>query len=279
MSTSLLITGATGTIGKELVKALDARGARYSVMSSKPGPGHVFGDFSDPASLREAFAGVQTLFLLFPLAPDSLELAANAVDAAKAAGVRHIVRSSGAGAQEGSAVSIADLQGRIDALIQASGIAWTLLRPNGFMQNWVNFYAGQLKAGVYAAPHGSAGISVIDVRDIAQAAAAVLVNPGAHAGKAYDLTGGEALSTGEQVARIAKATGRAIRYDDIPEDEAERGLRAWGLPDIMVRHFMSLNHVYKQGWAAAISPDVERLTGHAPRRFDDFARENVAAWA
>ena len=279
MSTPLLVTGATGTIGKELVQALNARGARFSVMSSQPATGRVFGDFSDPASLRDAFAGVDTLFLLFPLAPDSLDLAANAVAAAKSAGVKHIVRSSGAGAQEGSGVSIADLQGRIDASIKASGIDYTLLRPNGFMQNWVNFYAGQLKAGVYAAPHGTAGISVIDVRDIAEAAAVVLTDPGAHVGQTYDLTGAEALSTGEQVARIARATGRAIRYDDISEDEAEKALRAWGLPDIMVRHFMSLNHVYKQGWAAAISPDVERLTGHAPRRFDDFARENAAAWA
>ena len=81
------------------------------------------------------------------------------------------------------------------------------------------------------------------------------------------------------MAQIALASGHAIRYDDIPEDEAERGLRAWGLPDVMVALYMSLNHVYKQGWAAGISPDVQLLTGHAPRRFADFAREYSGAWA
>jgi uncharacterized protein YbjT (DUF2867 family) len=163
-------------------------------------------------------------------------------------------------------------------LIEASGIAYTLLRPNGFMQNWVNFYAGQLKAGSYAAPHGEAGISVVDVRDIAEAAATVLLNPAAYAGQAYTLTGGEALSTRQQVATLAAAAGREIAYADITEAEAEAGLRAWGLPDVMVGYFMSLNYVYKQGWAAGVSPDVERLTSHAPRRFADFAKENAAAF-
>ena len=278
MTSPLLITGATGTIGTELVKALAARGADFAVMSSKPGPGRTYGDFADPASLRQAFAGVQTLFLLFPLTPDSLELARNAVEAARSAGVKHIVRSSGAGADANSPVAIAKLQGSIDALIEGSGIAYTFLRPNGFMQNWVNFYAGQLKAGSYAAPHGEAGISVVDVRDIAAAAAAVLLNPAAHAGKAYALTGGEALSTRQQVAALAAAAGRDIAYTDITEAQAESGLRSWGLPDVMVGYFMSLNHVYKQGWAAGVSPDVERLTGHAPRRFADFANENAAAF-
>jgi uncharacterized protein YbjT (DUF2867 family) len=281
MTTPLLITGASGTIGSALTQALTARGIAFSTMSSKPDAGgvqgQVQGDFADPASLARAFAGVHTLFLLFPLAPNSFELARNAVEAAKAAGVKHLVRSSGAGAEAGSPVAIADLQGRIDALIQASGIPYTLLRPNGFMQNWLNFYGDALRSGAYAAPHGSAGISVVDVRDIAAAAAAVLADPAAHAGRIYTLTGGEALSTAEQVAALSAASGRAIAYRDIPEAEAEAGLRAWGLPEVMVGYFMSLNHVYKQGWAAGLSPDVQALTGHAPRRFADYAAEAAVA--
>jgi uncharacterized protein YbjT (DUF2867 family) len=120
---------------------------------------------------------------------------------------------------------------------------------------------------------------VIDVRDIAEVAAIVLTDPAAHAGQAYTLTGGEALSTAQQVELIARAAERAIVYEDIPEAQAEAGLRAFGLPEVMVGYFMSLNHVYKQGWASGISPDVERLTGHAPRRFADFAAENAAVWA
>jgi uncharacterized protein YbjT (DUF2867 family) len=279
MTNPILVTGASGTIGSELVKQLRARGANFAVMSSKPGEGKVHGDFSNTLSLQSAFTGVNTLFLLFPLTPDSFQMAQNAIEAAKAAGVRHIVRSSGAGAEAGSQIAIADLQGRIDALIENSGIAYTLLRPASFMQNWVNFYAGQLKDGRYAAPNGSAGISVIDVRDIAEVATEVLTNPAAHAGNIYTLTGGEALTTGQQVALIAKATGRAIRYEDINEQEAEADLRSWGLPDVMVSYFMSLSWVYKQGWASGISGDVERLTDHAPRSFKDFVSENVSAWA
>lgn len=279
MTIPILITGASGNIGTELVKQMRARGADFDVMSSRSGENKVFGDFAEPLSLSRAFAGVHTLFLLCPLTPNSFQMAQNAVEAAKGAGVKHIVRLSGAGADANSPVAIANLQGRIDALIEQSSIPYTLLRPAGFMQNWINFYAPQLKAGRYAAPHGTAGISVIDVRDIAEVAAVVLTNPSDHAGRVYTLTGGEALSTGQQVALISQAAGHAIRYDDITEEQAEADLRAWGLPDIMVEYLMSLNWVYKQGWAAGISPDVEYLTGHIPRRFVDFAAENAAVWS
>ena len=251
MTSPLLITGASGTIGKELVQQLQARGADFAVMSSKPaaavaGSPSVFGDFADAASLRQAFAGVQTLFLLFPFTPESVDLARNAVEAARAAGVTHIVRSSGAGAEADSPVAIADLQGRIDALVEQSGIAYTLLRPAGFMQNWVNFYADQIKAGSYAAAHGDAGISVIDARDIAEVAAIVLTDPPAHAGKAYTLTGGEALSTGQQVALISQAIGRPVRYEAISAEQAQATLRGWGLPAAQIALYDSLAYVYRQ---------------------------------
>lgn len=119
------------------------------------------------------------------------QLAGAAVDQARAAGIMHIVRSSGAGADPASPVSIARVQGEIDAMVAASGILHTFLHPSSFMQNWVTFSAAQVKAGAVYAPHGTAAYSVIDARDIADAAAAVLVNPAPHAGKACTLTGGK----------------------------------------------------------------------------------------
>lgn len=290
MSHRILVTGASGTIGRPLVQRLQAAGADFAVMSSRAGGGAsgapgapavaaVQGDFADRASLERAFAGVHTLFLLLPLVPHKLELAANAVAAARAAGVRHIVRSSGAGADPASPVALARLQGQIDALVAGSGIAHTFLRPNGFMQNWVTFSAAQVRAGTVHAPHGQGAQSLVDARDIADAAAAVLLDPAPHAGRAYTLTGAEALTDAEQLAVIGRAIGRELRYVDVPEAAAEQGLREAGLPPVMVEWFMSLNHVIKQGWAAGLSDDVQRLTGHAPRRFADFVAENRAAWA
>lgn len=278
----ILVSSATGTIGTALVQRLRELGATFTTMSSKPSArspqAHVVGDFDDRGSLERAFAGIDTLFLLLPLVPNKLALADNAIAAARAAGVMHIVRSSGAGADASSPVSLARLQGSIDAKIAASGIAHTLLRPSGFMQNWVTFSAGQVKAGTVYAPHGSGAQSVIDVRDIADVAAAILMHPAAHAGKAYTLTGAQALTDAQMLATISAATGRKVTYVDVPESAAHQAMLDMGMPEIMIDWFMSLNHVIKQGWAASITDDVQQLSGHAPRRFDDFVRENVAAW-
>ena len=278
----ILVSSATGTIGTPLVQRLRELGATFTTMSSKPSArspqAHVVGDFDDRGSLERAFAGIDTLFLLLPLVPNKLALADNAIAAARAAGVMHIVRSSGAGADASSPVSLARLQGSIDAKIAASGIAHTLLRPSGFMQNWVTFSAGQVKAGTVYAPHGSGAQSVIDVRDIADVAAAILMHPAAHAGKAYTLTGAHALTDAQMLATISAATGREVTYVDVPESAAHQAMLDMGMPEIMIDWFMSLNHVIKQGWAASTTDDVQQLSGHAPRRFDDFVRENVAAW-
>jgi uncharacterized protein YbjT (DUF2867 family) len=279
----ILVTGATGHIGSELVERLKQRGDDFAVMTSKAGrevPGvlTVSGDFKDPASLKRAFSGFDTLFLLLPLVPGKLELARNAVDAARAAGIRHIVRSSGAGADVNSPISLARLQGSIDQLIVDSGIAHTFLRPSGFMQNLVNYSAGQIKAGTLYAPHGDGAQSLIDVRDIADCAAAVLANPAAHAGKAYTLTGGEAFNNAQQLALISQAIGRPVNYVDVPESAATEAMKGMGMPEVLVDWFTSLNRVVKQGYAAGITDDVQRLTGHAPRRLADFVAENADAW-
>jgi uncharacterized protein YbjT (DUF2867 family) len=273
----ILVTGATGTIGRHLVQRLRALNANFKIMSSQPGA-DVQADFADPASLRRAFADVDTLFLLLPLVPHKLDLVRNAVAAAQAAGVKHIVRSSGAGADPASPNALAALQGEIDAVVAASGIAHTFLRPMGFMQNWASFAAGQVKAGAFYAPQGQGAQSLIDARDIADAAAAVLVDPAPHAGRAYTLTGAEALTNDQQLALISHATGKTVRYADVPEATAQAAMQEMGMPPVMVAWFMGLHMAVKNGWAAAVTDDVRLLTGHPPRRFADFAAENRPAW-
>ncbi len=284
MSNRILVTGASGNIGRELVAQLRSSGADFGVMTSRPGRApagvrEVHGDFTQRDALEAAFAGVDTLFLLFPLVPGMDAMARHAVAAAKSAGVKHIVRSSGAGADARSPASLARAHGEIDELIAGSGIASTLLRPSGFMQNLVNFHAGTIKdANAIFAPHGDGAMGVIDVRDIAEVAAQVLTQPARHAGAVYTLTGAEALTDAQMAAAISRAVGREIRYVDVPEAAAVASMTQMGFPAQLIDWLMSLNHVIKQGWAAGLSDDVRRLTGHAPRRFEAFAREHAAAW-
>lgn len=283
MTSPLLITGASGTIGKELVKQLQARDADFAVMSSKAaavvgGLPAVRGDFADAASLRQAFAGVQTLFLLFPFTPESVDLARNAVESAKASGVKHIVRSSGAGADASSPVAIARVQGEIDQLVIDSGIAYTLLRPNSFMQNFLNFYAGMIRGGALYLPQGQGKVSFVDTRDIAAVAAAVLQQPADHAGKVYTLTGGEALSNADVAACIGAALGRTISYVPVSDEAAITSMRQAGMTAWSIETLMSLNRIIAAGYTAEVSPDVQRVLGRAPIRFDRFVADNLAAW-
>ena len=283
MTNRILGTGAAGNIGAEIVKRLQARKADFAVMThasggAPAGAGETQGDFLDPASLRRAFEGVDTLFLLFPLVPEMPRMAANAVAAAKAAGVRHIVRSSGAGADAASPAAIAKVHGEIDALIRNSGIPFTLLLPTSFMQNLVNFYGDAIRNGALYAPRGDGATAVIDVRDIADVAVEVLTHPAAHAGQSYTLTGPEDLTDAQMVSAIARQIGRDVRYVDVPETAAVDSLTRMGSPPQVIEWLMSLNHVIKQGWAAGVSPVVEAITGRPPRNLADFVRENAAAW-
>ncbi|MCA3755970.1 MAG: NmrA family NAD(P)-binding protein [Phenylobacterium sp.] len=283
MTNRILVTGAAGNIGAEIVKRLQARKADFAVMThasggAPAGAGETQGDFLDPASLRRAFEGVDTLFLLFPLVPEMPRMAANAVAAAKAAGVRHIVRSSGAGADAASPAAIAKVHGEIDALIRNSGIPFTLLLPTSFMQNLVNFYGAAIRDGALYAPRGDGATAVIDVRDIADVAVEVLTHPAAHAGQSYTLTGPEDLTDAQMVSAIARQIGRDVRYVDVPETAAVDSLTRMGSPPQVIEWLMSLNHVIKQGWAAGVSPVVETITGRPPRNLADFVRENAAAW-
>jgi len=283
MTNRILVTGAAGNIGAEIVKRLQARKADFAVMThasggAPAGAGETQGDFLDPASLRRAFEGVDTLFLLFPLVPEMPRMAANAVAAAKAAGVRHIVRSSGAGADAASPVAIAKVHGEIDALIRNSGIPFTLLLPTSFMQNLVNFYGAAIRDGALYAPRGDGATAVIDVRDIADVAVEVLTHPAAHAGQSYTLTGPDNLTDAQMVSAIARQIGRDVRYVDVPEAAAVDSLTRMGSPPQVIEWLMSLNHVIKQGWAAGVSPVVETITGRPPRNLADFVRENAAAW-
>ncbi len=281
MAQRILVTGATGNIGTPLVRQLRSAGADFAVMRSQgiaTGEGVRVASYEDVNALTRAFDGMDTVFLLLPLVENKLQLARNAAEAARRAGVRHIVRSSGAGADPDSPVALARLQGQVDAVLAETGIATTFLRPASFMQNYATFMAAQVKAGTVYAAHGDAAQSVVDTRDIAAAAAAVLLNPAPHAGKAYTLTGGESLTTQAFLDQVGAALGRPVAYQPVSFDEAASAMAGMGMPPWLVTLLDSLNRVIAAGYTAGISPDVAALTGRTPITAARFAADHVAAW-
>jgi uncharacterized protein YbjT (DUF2867 family) len=282
MSNKILVTGASGNIGQPLIAALSAAKADFAVLRSKASAADGIetrvASFDDVAALTQAFTGIDTLFLLFPLVENKLTLAKNAIAAAKAAAVKHIVRSSGAGADPTSAFPLSKLQGEIDALITASGIPSTLLRPGTFMQNYATYQAQAIKAGTIYMADGGQAQALIDTRDIAEIAAAILINPAAHTGKAYNLTGGVAFTGSEAAAIISKALGNTVKHVSISTEQAVETMRQWGMSAFTVDVLDSLNRVISAGYANGVSPEVENILGRKPRPFESFVQEQLAQW-
>jgi uncharacterized protein YbjT (DUF2867 family) len=277
---TILITGATGTIGTQLIKELNANGATFYSMTSKPSNAvnTRVASFDDATSLTKAFTGIKTLFVLLPLVANKLELARNVATAAKAAGVQHIVRSSGAGADAASSFALPRLQGQIDDVLSATGIACTFLRPAGFMQNYATYQVEQVKAGLINAAHGDAKKTMVDARDIAAVASTILINPAAHAGKAYTLTSNDSLTEVESAAILSTATGKQVRYEAISNETAINSMKQWGLPQTVIDVMASLNDIVSAGYAAGTTSDVQTLLGRAPISFAQFAKDYSGVW-
>lgn len=281
---SILVTGATGNIGQALVAQLKRDAADLEVIAASPkgeslaqAPGRAL-NLLDPASAQAAMQGIDRLFLVTPAHPDMEAMTANAVKAAQSAGVQHIVRVSGAGADAASDIAIARLQGRCDQIVIDSRLPYTLLRPKNFMQNFTTFLRDMIRAGTVYSSQGDGRVPFIDARDIAAVAAAVLQAPPAHAGQAYTLTGPEALTNAEALAVIAREIGRAVTLVPISEDQAIDGMRQAGMPESMVQAMSSLNRVIAAGWVAEVTDDVPHLLGRPARAWADFVAEHRSAW-
>ncbi|MFN7964664.1 MAG: NAD(P)H-binding protein [Acidobacteriota bacterium] len=281
----ILVTGAGGTIGSEVVKALSATGARFRVAfksqdkaehARRSGLDAALIDFADPKSLGPALRGVERLFLLGTGALDQTEKEIAAVDAAKAAGVAHVVKLSVWGA-ETEGFSFAKIHRPVERHLQASGLTWTLLRPNGFMQNVVNYYATTIKSqNAFYLPSRGARISHVDARDVAAVAATALTKPGFEA-RVLTLSGPEALTYTEIARKLSAALGREITYVDVPDEAFKQGAIAAGIPAYYVDALIDLIHFYSSHEAGTITPDVQSVTGRPPISFDSFANDYKAA--
>ncbi|HEY0156526.1 MAG TPA: SDR family oxidoreductase [Thermoanaerobaculia bacterium] len=283
----ILITGAGGTVGSEVVRQLQAtrtpfRAAYHNEKKAEAARANGIDatviDYTRPETLQAAFDGVEKLFLLSGGAPDQTEREINAVDAAKAAGVRHIVKLSVIGA-EGESYSFAKVHRPAEKAIESSGLTWTHLRPNGFMQNLQNYMIGTIASqGAFYTSVGDTRIAHVDVRDIAAVAVKVLTEPG-HENRAYTLTGPAGVTYDEIAAHLSAASGRTISHVAVTDADVKAALVGSGAPEAYADAYLDLQRFYRSGAAANATEDVRRVTGRDPIPFEQYARDHASVFA
>jgi uncharacterized protein YbjT (DUF2867 family) len=281
----LLVTGATGLNGGELVRLLSTRGVpvraltrsagRAEGLASLPQVEVVEGDLARPETLAGPLRGVDRAMLISSSDPAMLEVQSNFVDAAARAGVRHVVKLSGIMPELDSPFRFARMHGEVERRLEASGMAFTHLRAGEFMQVYFRQVPSIVARGAFSLPMDGARIASIDVRDIAEVAAAVLTGEG-HEGRAYPLTGPEALSMAEVADKLSVATGRQIRYIGVTPEEATRANLERGVPPYLAEGLAELFAERRIGKEANVSPVVEEILGRRPTSFDEFAVRNAA---
>ena len=289
---SILVTGATGTIGSQVLSYLAGRDAQVHALTRSPDTAKlpaafipVAGDLADVDALRVAMKGVDTLFLLAPNVADELTQAMLALSVAKENGIKGVVYLSVF--KGDSYTDVPHFAGKhtVERMIEGLGVPATILRPAYFIQNDLRQKAPLLNLGVYGMPIGSKGVSMVDIRDIGEAAAFELLRrhraPAALPIETYSLVGPDSL-TGEQIATIwGEALGRIVRYggdDLVAMEQRTKGMMpSWHAMDL--RLMLSR---YQTDGAVASATDLARLTtllGHAPRSYRAFAKDAASQWA
>jgi len=280
----ILVTGATGNIGSQLVNLLVTKGAPVRVISRDekkvshldPAVQRVIGDRHDPSVVRKAVQGADKVFMLAILFDKNHEADRLLIEEAKQAGAKQIVMISSATVRLEDNF-IGRLHREKEELIEQSGIPWTFLRPGGFMSNskqWADTIKSQSKV---FNPMGEGKTAPISPYDIARVAAVVLAYPG-HEGKVYELTGAELLSTPEQVEILSKVIGKPIDCVDTPAEVAAERAIASGLPEPLVKSLAELWVLARKGTDRLRTNEVERLTGQPAQTFETWSREHRSAF-
>ena len=277
----ILINGASGNVGSQLLNILSKRGHHVRVFVRSrartqaialPGIEFVEGDFSKPETFARALAGIDRLFLLIPSSSDVEQQQCNLVDAAKRSGVKYIVKLSQLGADAQATKRFQRYHGAVEDHIRNSGIEYTFLRPNLFMQGLLNFRAAISAQGTFHVAAGDARVSIVDVRDIAAIAALALTESG-HEGKVYEITGPESLTHTEMADRLSEAIGRTVKYVNISPDSMREALLGLGMPVWQVDGLIEDYDLYRRGEAAKITATIRTVTGIDPIAFSQFAHD------
>jgi uncharacterized protein YbjT (DUF2867 family) len=283
----ILVTGATGKNGAEIIRRLSGRKERVRAMVRRQNgmlratPNvaleYVEADFDDPASLRKALSGVQRAFLVTNSSEHVEERQLRFVGLAREAGVKHIVYLSQLHAASDSPLRFLRYHAAVEEALRTSGMSYTNLRPNLYMQGLLMIGRSIATEGRFFAPAGDSRVSVVDVRDIAAAAVVALTKSG-HEGKTYDITGPEALTHAEMAAQLSEALHRPVAFIDVPEREFREALRGFHMPDWQADGLIEDYAHYRRGEAANISSAVQEVTGESPRPFTAFARDYKSAF-
>lgn len=276
----ILVTGATGNIGRELVPLLAEKGQRVRVLvrderkaASFTGMADpVIGDLDKSETLAPALHGVDKLFIV---TPDTKQVK-NLLDLAKQAGVKYVVKVSTVEADR--SLGPGKWHRQQEELIQSMGLTWTMLRPTMMMVNTVEWWAETIKTrnAVYF-PGGQGKVSAVDAFDVARVAAAVLTEPG-HDGKVYELTGPESLTIGEMMKTLAEVLKRPIQYQDVPVFAAAIGMLRFKLPLFLVIGLMQTLGALRRSEYAYVTNIVEQVGKCRPRTYKEWCRENLASF-
>lgn len=289
MSRTVLITGATGTVSTALTNVLKEAGAdlRALVRDASKADGLreqgvevSVGDLDDARSLPPAFEGVQDVWLLTPNGPRAPENNMNALWAARQAGAERVVRLSVVGAAHDAPNRSGRLHALSDQETERCGMRWTILRPHWFMQNLLN-EAGDISShGAFSLNMASARIGMIDVRDLAECAARVLLDdPDRHHGETYTLTGPRSLTFDEVADRLSAVLGRSVAYLPVSDDAKRKTLLGYGVPAWIVDMLEEYARAYASGWGDFTTGAVADLLGRPPRDVADFIRDHAAMFA
>ena len=283
----ILVTGASGTVGREVLSELSKTGRPVLAMyrsaedarSAPAGMNTAIADFADQTALQKALRGVDTIFLVCSPVPELVELEGNVLEACGAAGVRHVVLNSALGAGDYDK-SFPSWHRKVEDKLKASGLGYTILRPNTFMQNMVTYYSESIRTqGAFYSSMGDARISFIDVRDIGTATANILVATASHAARIYELNGPEAFSFADVAAMISKLVGKPVQFVNIPVEAEGKAMLDLGMPEWQVNALLDLHRYYtieKKG--AHITPVLEKILGRPAIRMQQYLADNKEAF-
>jgi uncharacterized protein YbjT (DUF2867 family) len=279
----ILVTGASGTVGKAVLSEVARSGAKHKAMyrsaseaaKARAGTQTAIADFAKKETLAPALHDVDSIYLVCSPIPDLVQLETNVIDACLTAGVKHIVLSSALGAGD-YPKSFPSWHRKVEDKLKGAGTSFTILRPNSFHQNVLTYFAPSIRAqSVFYSSMGNARTSYLDVRDIALVAAKAL-SAGEHSGKTYELNGPEALTYAELADKISKHARRAVQYVDVPAEAQRKAMLDRGMPAWQVDALLDLQGYYTSGNGGAVDQLLQKLLGRPPITMDSFLAESAS---